>query len=236
MTVPSVVRGQAPAVPAATMRSADQEAAARFRVEPIQLMEVAGFQIARLLSSLLEGVNGRRIAVVAGSGNNGGDALVAARHLHNRGALVRVGILSAPGGLAAAHLETVRALQIPVEAAAASFAGRTEWIVDGLFGTGVRLPLRPEAAALIASTNASGIPILAVDLPSGLDADTGAGSETCVRATATVTLGLPKPALLDAPSTGRLFVADIGLPSELFAGREDAIRTLFAADTLVELV
>lgn len=239
MTWPTVRWEGVPVVSGAAMRAADQEAAARYQIASAQLMEIAGFQLARFLGMFLGGVGGRRITVVAGSGNNGGDALVAARHLHDHGAAVTVRLASPPPrGLGAGHLRTAEALGIPVEPieapAPADRLGTV--VVDGILGTGVRLPLRADAAAAIAALNALGQPTIAVDVPSGLDADSGEGADRCVRATATVTLGLPKPALRSTPATGRLFVADIGLPPALFGDREASVRRLFEEETLVEVV
>ena len=239
MTWPTVAWERVPVVRAAALRAADQEAAARYHIEPAQLMEIAGFQVARVLAMFFDGVHGRRITVVAGSGNNGGDALVAARHLHDHGAAVMVCLASPPPrGLGAGHLRTAVALGIPVEPIEAPApAGRPGTvIVDGILGTGIRLPLRADAAAAIAALNALGAPTIAVDVPSGLDADTGDGADQCVRAVATVTLGLPKPALRSTRATGRLFVADIGLPPALFGDHEASVRRLFEEETVVEVV
>jgi ADP-dependent NAD(P)H-hydrate dehydratase / NAD(P)H-hydrate epimerase len=239
MTGRTVPRTAVPAVSVAAMRTADRDAAARYSIEPIQLMELAGFQLARFVDQLLGDVRGQTVAVVAGAGNNGGDALVAGRHLHNRGAEVLIWLCGdAPRGLTAQHLRTAQAARIAVHDAGPDLelGGRTSVIIDGIFGTGVRLPLPPGPASVITIINEARAPVIAVDVPSGLDADTGEGADRCVQATATLTLGLPKPALLSSAATGRLFIADIGLPPALFRGHEDAIRRLFERDALVEVV
>jgi ADP-dependent NAD(P)H-hydrate dehydratase / NAD(P)H-hydrate epimerase len=190
------------------------------------LMERAGARTADVARQLLEG-RGRRVAVLVGKGNNGGDGLVAARHLVGD-AQVRV-VLAGPaaelGGGPAPHLAAVRARHIPVvEAPAlspsdleAAVAG-ADLLIDALFGTGFHGPARGVPAALIEAANRSGVPILAVDVPSGIDAATGAADPPVIQAAATVTMGLPKLGLVQYPAAacaGRLFVADIGFPEAL---------------------
>jgi len=239
VTFPRVPVGAVPTATAAGMRQADAEAVTRFGVEPIQLMEAAGLQTARLVASLFGGVDGKRIAVVNGSGNNGGDAMVSARYLRQRGARVRVvGIQpSSETSLSARHLRTVQSLGIDwTDARAAPIELDADVIIDGLLGTGVRLPLRPLEARLIEAINRASAPVVAIDIPSGLEADTGAGADHCVKASFTVTLGLPKPGLLGSKAAGRVFLADIGLPADLFRDDQAAIRAIFALGDLVELV
>jgi len=175
--------------------------------------------------------------VAAGGGNNGGDALVAARFLVQRGASIQLWMRSSQqvSPLTAHHLFTLERIAIPVHDATTDPLPAADLILDGLLGTGVQLPLRPEVGQLIRAVNASGIPVLAIDLPSGLDADTGAGRDQCVHARWTVTLGLPKPVLLSTPATGRLFVADIGLPATLFGSLAPAVRALYGLGDLVEV-
>ena len=237
MTWPTVPWSQAPTVSSAALRQADQQASSRFGIEPIQLMEVAGWQIASFIDRFVDGVRGKRVTVVAGSGNNGGDALVAARFLHQRGAIVRASIVPArdPNSLAARHALTLGRLGIPMVEAPHGVDAPADVLVDGLFGIGVRLPLRDPAPRIIAVMNASHAPIVAIDVPSGLDADSGAGQEGAVRAAATITLVAPKPALRGTPNAGRVFVADIGMPSGVFSTEGDALARLYQIGDLVEL-
>jgi NAD(P)H-hydrate epimerase len=221
------------------MRQADAEALTRFGIEPIQLMEAAGLQTARLVASLFEGIDGKLIAVVCGSGNNGGDAMVSARYLRQRGAQVRiVGVPpSRDTSLPAHQLRTIQSLGIDwTDARAAPLDVDADLIIDGLLGTGVRLPLRPQEDRIIEAVNRVGAPVVAIDVPSGLDADTGAGADRCVKASMTVTLGLLKPGLLRCTAAGQVFLADIGLPVDLFRDQEAAIHAIFALGDLVELV
>jgi hydroxyethylthiazole kinase-like uncharacterized protein yjeF len=178
------------------------------------------------------------VVVAAGGGNNGGDALVAARFLFQRGAHVQVWMRSTQrlSPLATHHRVTIERLGIPLVDASDDPIAASDLVVDGLLGTGVQLPVRSDIADMIRTLNQALIPVLAVDLPSGLDADSGAGQETCVQARWTVTLGLPKPALSGNSAVGRLFLADIGLPLPLFGAVADAVRELYAAGDLLELI
>ncbi|MDQ6710916.1 MAG: NAD(P)H-hydrate epimerase [Candidatus Dormibacteraeota bacterium] len=238
MSWPGIDVSRVPVAPASLMRRVDTEAQQRFGIEPRQLMEVAGFQVARFLAARRGGVAGRRIAVVAGAGNNGGDALVAARFLAQLGAEVIAWIVETrdPASLAAAHTRTLRAMGIECHAATGVLDLSADLILDGLLGTGVRLPLREPASDLVGSINRAEAPVVAIDLPSGLDSETGAGGATAVQAESTVTLGLPKPALGATQSAGRVFLADIGLPAALFGQNQAAVAAVYREGSLLELV
>jgi ADP-dependent NAD(P)H-hydrate dehydratase / NAD(P)H-hydrate epimerase len=222
----------------AALRQADAEAHSRFGIEALQLMEVAGWQVARFVDAFMEGIRGRHVTVVAGSGNNGGDALAAARFLHQRGAIVNTSIVASrdAGSLAAHHATTVQRMGITVREAPEGIDAPTDVVVDGLLGTGIRLPLRDPARRIIEAMDAVGKPIVAIDVPSGMDADTGIGAEAAVRAAATLTLAAPKAGLARAPNAGRVFIADLGMPAALFGENRDALAALYAVGDLVELV
>jgi NAD(P)H-hydrate epimerase len=229
---------QVPTISSAALRRADAEAESTFGIEPLQLMEVAGWQIARFVDAFTDGIRNKRVIVVAGSGNNGGDALVAARVLLQRGAIVSASVVPSrdPNSLAGRHALTIRRLGIPMVDAPEGIDPSADVLIDGLFGTGIRLPLREPAAAIIEAMNATARPIVAIDVPSGMDADTGMGAESAVRAAATVTLVAPKAGLAGTSNTGRLFVADIGMPVALFGADGEALAALYAVGDLVELV
>jgi hydroxyethylthiazole kinase-like uncharacterized protein yjeF len=237
VTWPTVPWSQVPTMSSAALRQADEQASSRFGIEPIQLMEVAGWQVARFIDRFVDGVRGKRVTVVAGSGNNGGDALVAARFLHQRGALVRASIVPArdPNSLAARHALTLGRLGIPMVEAPHGVDASANLLVDGLFGIGIRLPLRDPAPGIVAAMNASHAPIVAIDVPSGLDADSDGGQEGAVRATATITLVAPKAALRGTPNAGRVFVADIGMPIGVFSSEREALAGLYQIGDMVEL-
>jgi hydroxyethylthiazole kinase-like uncharacterized protein yjeF len=237
MTWPAVPWNQAPTMSSTALRQADEQARSQFAIEPIQLMEVAGWQIAGFVDGFVDGVRGKRITVVAGSGNNGGDALVAARFLLQRGAIVRASIVPTrdPTSLVAHHALTIERLGIPVLPAPQGVDPSADLVVDGLFGIGIRLPLRDPAPGIIAAMNAGQAPIVAIDVPSGLDADGGPGQEGAVRASATITLVAPKTALRGNPNAGRVFVADIGMPIGVFSTNREALTGLYQIGDVVEL-
>lgn len=238
MTWPVVFWDRVRTISSIALRQADTEALSTFGIEPLELMEVAGWQIARFVDVMTDGVRGKRVIVVAGSGNNGGDALVAARLLLQRGAIVSASIVPSrdPNSLPGRHALTARRLGIPILEAPQGIGPSADVLIDGLFGTGVHLPLRDPAPAIIEAMNATGRPIVAIDVPSGMDADTGKGAETAVRAAATVTLVAPKAGLAGASNAGRVFVADIGMPVALFGADQQALAALYAVGDLVELV
>jgi hydroxyethylthiazole kinase-like uncharacterized protein yjeF len=238
VTWPVVRWDKVPTISAAALRRADAEAASTYGIEPLQLMEVAGWQVARCVDALMDGIRNKRVTVVAGSGNNGGDALVAARFLLQRGAIVDASIVPSrdPTSLAGRHAMTARRLGIPILEAPQGIGPSADVLIDGLFGTGIRLPLRDPAPSIIAAMNTTERPIVAIDVPSGMDADTGMGAEVAVRAAATLTLVAPKAGLAGASNAGRIFVADIGMPLALFGADREALAALYAAGDLVELV
>lgn len=212
-------------VTAAQIAELDRRAVEEYGIPVARLMDAAGRRTAQAAGMLLQERGGRRVLVLAGKGNNGGDGLVAARYLRTSGSEV-VAVLAAPdkefSGEARRALAAAVEVGVPVLPAtgtrsADQMAG-VDLIVDALFGTGFRGPVRGDPATLIEAANRSGKPILAVDVPSGLEADTGRWQGPCVRATATVTMGLPKVGLLVYPGAemaGTIYVADIGYPAEL---------------------
>ena len=205
-------------------RSVDRLAIERFGMSGLVLMENAGRGCAELLQQL--GVSGR-IAICCGSGNNGGDGFVIARHLENAGLNVHVGLFAPEdkvSGDAAANLRVLQAagtrLSVFPKAGSSdgveSFLAGAEWIVDALLGTGVASPVREPLAAAIHAINSQEGKVLAIDLPSGLDCDTGAPLETCVRATHTATMVAAKIGFAAAREyTGEVHVVDIGIPRRL---------------------
>ncbi len=220
-----------PTLTSAQVKQVDALAQERFGISVDWLMEAAGWQVARL------GPTGS--AVVCGIGNNAGDGLAAARHLHRWGKLISVCCLDAGRlrGAAAAELDALRRIGVAISSDLRLDGAQA--IVDAIFGTG--LSRRPEGkfAEWIEGINASALPVIAVDVPSGLDADTGVAYAPCVKARTTVTLGLPKPGLLagDGPRVaGEVWVADIGVPFEAYAAVGVTVpRGLFSKSELVRL-
>jgi len=209
-----------PLVSAETMRGLDRHTIERLGVPGEVLMESAGRAAAECVLTWLP--RGGEVLVVCGAGNNGGDGLVVARHLHQLGVPVRAALLGEPRALrgdAAANHRRARAVGVPLEGPRWR-APQTGMIVDAIFGTGLSRAVEKAPAASIRRINAAraelgpGLRVLALDLPSGLDADTGQVLGVAVEADATVTFGLPKLGLVLEPGrsrAGRILVARIGI-------------------------
>ena len=192
------------------------------------LMENASRQIAAAARAFLGGsVAGRRVIGLVGTGNNGGDAAGALRHLLNWGARVTVECTGAQDRMRdTTQRQLMRILASTAEIAIVHDASRegfrdleADLLIDGFLGYSAHGAPREPIAALIAAVNASQIPILAVDLPSGIDPDTSAVPGAAIRAAATVTLALPKRGLLAPEShehVGDLLLADIAIPHAAF--------------------
>ena len=213
------------------VKEVDVLAQERFGISVDWLMEAAGWQVARFCP---EGT-----AVVCGVGNNAGDGLAAARHLHRWGKLASVYCVDPMRLRDAAEREMKALRRIGIKVSSDLRLDGAKAVVDAIFGTG--LSRRPEGAfaTWIEAINAAGLPVIAVDVPSGLDADTGVAYAPTVRAQTTVTLGLPKPGLLLAdgpPLAGEIWVADIGMPFEAYAAIGLKVpRDLFANGDRVRL-
>jgi hydroxyethylthiazole kinase-like uncharacterized protein yjeF len=207
------------------VRAIDKHAQAVLGVPTIVLMENAGRAAVDAIERHFGRSAGRRFAVVAGAGNNGGDGFVMARHLAMRGAVVTTFLLAGAaeaGGDAGTNLAILRNLQHDIRDAAGPALsslgkqlGEYEYVIDAIGGTGITGPLRQGAAAAVEQVNASGLPVIAVDIPTGLDCDNGTTAGPCVRAAFTVTMAAMKQGFL-APSarqyTGEVVVVDIGIP------------------------
>jgi NAD(P)H-hydrate epimerase len=204
--------GQIPLLTSAQVREVDRLASERFQLPVSWLMEAAGWQVARHCRA--------RTMVVCGRGNNGGDGLAAARHLHRWGRLAGVACLQPDrlSGLAAEQAAALRAIGVEI-ASQPDFSG-AQIVLDALLGTGLSRPPEGQVAGWIRGVNGSGLRVVSVDVPSGLDADSGRAEGACVNAALTVTLGLPKAGLLsgEGPArSGEVWVADIGVPLEAYA-------------------
>lgn len=215
-------------VTASEMRELERRAADEAGLPTLVLMEHAGRAVAQVTWKLLRERGGNRVVVVCGKGNNGGDGLCAARHLANAGLSVRVYLLARDQDLegdAATNLRALRAGGVEVDnvvgavdTALRAVGVGADVIVDAIFGTGFRGSPMGLAARAIEAINDSRLPVVAVDVPSGLDADTGRVEGPCVRAQVTVTMGLPKVGVLLYPGAaycGQVVVADLGLPRRL---------------------
>jgi NAD(P)H-hydrate epimerase len=219
---------------AAQMREADRVTIEEIGLPSLVLMENAGRQVVAAVESAFPDLADRRVAVLCGRGNNGGDGFVVARTLRQRGIDVTVfvlGTLADVRGDARVNLEILGRLGLPV----VEIAGEQQWelhssevrssslIVDALFGTGLKTPLSGVLETVVDDVNSMGIPLVAVDLPSGMSADTHEVVGPCVQASLTVTLAAPKLPLVLPPArllAGDLVVVDIGIPDGVIEGLE----------------
>jgi NAD(P)H-hydrate epimerase len=209
------------------VRALDRRATTEFGVPDVVLMENAGRGAAELLQSW--GVHGR-VAVCCGKGNNGGDGLVIARHLDNHAIAVHVHLFSPPEkltGAAAVNYRIIAKSGLPVTThpgqqvdipSLARDLNSSAWVVDALFGTGLAGAVRAPLDGVIAAINACGARVLAVDIPSGLDCDTGSPLGPAVRATHTATFVALKKGFQEGSARewlGEVHVVEIGLPRVL---------------------
>jgi NAD(P)H-hydrate epimerase len=231
------------------MRRVDARTIGERRVPGIDLMEAAGRGVAEAMVVEIAGLARRHVVVFCGKGNNGGDGLVAARHLQRLGRAPRVLLFAKEtdlAGDAAISLSRAREEGVTVEEVADEGAwsktdlglDRDSVVVDALLGTGVKGGARGLVARVIGAINDSPATIVAIDLPSGADADTGALAGPTVRAHRTMTLCRPKPCLVLEPAAshaGPWRVLDIGIPDDLVA-EEAADLEWFDAETASRLM
>ena len=213
-------------VTAAEMRQIDQDTIEGVGIPGIVLMETAGSAIVRAIEQHYPTC--RRIGIFAGKGNNGGDGIVIARQLVHAGHDVNLFLVSPQEsftGEACTNLQIAKNLGLWIkeiltgaELKSDANIANCELLVDAIFGTGLRGVVRDPIASVINTINSLRTPILSVDLPSGLDANTGHPLGTCVQADRTVTIGLPKRGVLVHPGAefaGNLEVVDIGFPEQV---------------------
>lgn len=214
---------------AAQMREADRRTIEEIGIPSIVLMENAGRQVVAAMESVYPDLADSRVAVVCGKGNNGGDGFVVARTLHQRGIEVSVflvGQVAEIKGDARINLEVLGRLGMPV----VEVGDEAQWelhvseiaahdlVVDAIFGTGLKTGLTGMYETVIADINALAAPVVAVDLPSGLSADTPDILGVAIDAALTVALGAPKLPLVLPPAehkAGDVVIADIGVPEEI---------------------
>ncbi len=233
---------QVPHVDEAQMREVDRIAVEEFQLGILQMMENAGRNLAlRALSFLGDSQSKskpRKVLVAAGSGGNGGGGLSAVRHLHNHGVDVQFVLTRHPEqvtGPAQAQLTILKAAGIlpldehEVEGGAIS---QVDLVLDAVIGYSLKGAPRGQAKRLIELINQSPAPVIALDLPSGLDATSGQPPGVCVQASQTLTLALPKPGLTNLLS-GELFLGDIGIPPELYRSLGIELAPLFGGEHIL---
>jgi NAD(P)H-hydrate epimerase len=212
-------------VTAEEIRRLDQLAIRDYSIPSLLLMENAGRSVSDVISRQYKPC---KVLIFIGKGNNGGDGLVVARHLVNLGYSAQVILLEDPS-----HLKTdpllnfsiIRKMNIPCvlgatvsEEKIVEYCREAELVVDAIFGVGIHSPVCGIFQEAIRAINKSQKPVLSIDIPSGLDADTGQVHGIAVRAKKTVTLTLPKKGLFEGEGpryAGEIDVADVGIPREL---------------------
>jgi NAD(P)H-hydrate epimerase len=247
---PATHGGHVPAMTAAQAAEVGRLAIDAYGITLLQMVEQAGSHLAEVVRLELGGdLAGRTVVVAVGPGNNGAGGLVAARHLVNRGASVRV-ILARPAlRMADAGRHQLATLlemgtsccvaiyDLPDAELAGVLAG-ADLVVDAILGTRGHGAPHGEVERLIRAVVRSGRPVVSLDVPSGMDPDTGGLPGPAVAATATLALALPKPGLLTgagAGQSGRLYLGDLGLPATLYASVGLDVGTVFATDRIVTL-
>lgn len=222
------------ALTAKQMREFDARATQKYAIPSVLLMENAGRAVFQAAADVLDDVEYAYVVVICGQGNNGGDGFVAARHLHNAGALVKIfyfGDRQAAEGDALINIEIAEKIGLDIDNSRdidklEEAIANADLVIDALLGTGIKGELRGDAPSVISCMNKRGeTHLIAVDLPSGIDSDTGGTwwpknvllkSEPAVRADTTVTLAYPKLGPIINPDTsfymGNTILADIGIP------------------------
>jgi NAD(P)H-hydrate epimerase len=214
---------------AAQMREADRRTIEDIGIPSLVLMENAGRQVVAAMEAIHSDLAERQVAVLCGRGNNGGDGFVVARTLVQRGVDVSVfliGRVADVRGDARTNLEVLGRLGLTVVEIADGQAWELHLsevrdctlIVDAIFGTGLNAPVTGLIESVITDVNASGIPVVSIDLPSGLSADSSKPIGESIEAGTTVTLAAPKLSLVLPPAetrAGDIVIADIGIPTEV---------------------
>ncbi|RMG31712.1 MAG: NAD(P)H-hydrate epimerase [Bacteroidetes bacterium] len=234
-----------PQLTTAQMKEVDRLMVEHYQINLLQMMENAGRCLALLAKHLLgDSLAGKRIVVLAGTGGNGGGAMAGARRLANWGAEVSVWLSNSQrlAPVPAHQAEILKRMGIPLAAASAlgSRHGGMDLVLDGIIGYSLTGPPRGSAKSMIEWAHAQAAPVLALDVPSGIELTHGQVFEPAIRAVATLTLALPKKGLFAPevkPLRGALYLGDISVPPALYAqpGLELEVGPLFARGDLLRL-
>jgi NAD(P)H-hydrate epimerase len=249
-SMPIIDASSVPVVSSADMAEVDRLAVDVYGINLLQMMEQAGSHLATVVAAELDGdLAGKRILVAVGPGNNGGGGLAAARHLVNRGAQVQV-VLARParrlseGG----RHQLATLLEMGVSCCMAMYdisdaeiddeLAEADLVIDAVLGYRGRGAPHDEVATLIDRIEGARTRMLSLDVPSGMDADTGEAADGAIFSRATMTLALPKRGLVSDAGrkrVGRLYLADIGLPGALYSRMDIDAGTPFSAGRIVRL-
>jgi NAD(P)H-hydrate epimerase len=234
----------------AQMREADRRTIEEIGIPSLVLMENAGRQVVAAIEALHDDLVDRHVGILCGRGNNGGDGFVVARTLAQRGVQVSVFLIGSVGdvrGDARVNLEVLGRLGLTVIEIANSQAWELHasevtscaLLVDAIFGTGLNAPLAGLLETVVADVNGSGIPVVSIDLPSGLPADSHEPIGDSIDAGMTVTLGAPKLSLVLPPAetrAGDIVIADIGIPSDVIDSLDGPRVDLLTRASMRELI
>lgn len=206
-----------PTVTAEQMAKVDEIAMQEFGINLLQMMELAGYQLAQLSTNYLD--SNSKVLILVGAGHNGGGGLVAAKHLHNWGFSSSVYLISPEIKPISLHqLDILSKTSINILKEEPSFA-EFDLIIDTILGYNIQGNVNEDIQEIVQTINSSGIKIVSLDIPSGLNPDTGSPMGVSIKATTTLTLAAPKIGLLKKEAkeyVGDLFLADIGIPQEVF--------------------
>ncbi len=225
-----------PIVSSEQMRALDRAAIEHDGIPSLVLMERAGYGVFQRIAEWFAPIAGKHVAVLVGKGNNGGDGMVVARYLHEAGAKVHLWLVCSPDefkGDPAVQWRIIQAYGIPAlplpDAPDPALFRDEDLLVDALLGIGVRGSIEEPLRSLIDAVNRSGRPIVAVDIPSGLDADTGVARGVAIQATYTVTMALPKAGFFQNDGVrhvGRWDAVPIGIPPARLQAAECVARLI----------
>lgn len=247
---PTIPFDSVPAVSSDQMAEVDRLAVDVYGITLLQMMEQAGSHLASVAAAEVGGdLKDRNFLVAVGPGNNGGGGLVAARHLANRGARCRVVMARPARRLSeAGQHQLATLLEMGVSCCMAVYdisdaeigkeLATADLVIDAVLGYRGRGTPHDEVAALIERIVAAEDRMLSLDLPSGMDADSGAVGPLAIRSRATMTLALPKAGMLTdvgRERTGRMYLADIGLPAALYKRMDLTVEAPFSAGRIVRL-
>lgn len=231
------------------MKAIDEKAIKEYGIPSLVLMENAGLRTVEVIEEILGDVQGKNIVVVVGKGNNGGDGLVIARHLLNAGALVKTFMMGRLEELSPDNLTNFNIIKKMTSDYYSLYEETdldklmlvllsADLIVDSIYGVGFKGKLNDFDAKIIKMVNWSQAPVVAVDIPSGLEADTGKVQGEAIMALHTVTFGLPKLGLLLEPGksyVGTLSVADISIPKTILQDKS-LKHTIITRDIISPLI
>ena len=226
-------------VSSAEMAAIDELAVKRYNISLLQMMEHAGWNLAKITMPYIKPDS--TVSILVGKGNNGGGGLCAARHLRNRDVNVSILLAQRDGNRKSVehHLVTLQEMDVPIHFWEGDhIIGSRDVIIDALLGYNIKGDPREPLDEMINWANSLGNPIISLDIPSGLNPDSGEPGDPCIKASVTLTLALPKKGFL-APEAkdflGWLHVCDIGIPVELYHELGLDIEYLFKNEKIVRI-